>query len=601
MTDLIPVLWVGRSHPVNFVPHIPFHHLFLMKAAFVFAFVLQRQTSTLAYLVSKISCPNRARIACCNAVRAEKLSVNFDDDDDDQEVDEKNAGQVGNGPNWIERDFPNQPVNPKTIEDYSLGVDGDSFSTGDLSKRMHDAILSRSSFDTSDPEIQRSLKIYAMDFTAKEAVQASLTQNGLEFVDDNQDEGQWGEVDSIRFDGNLYDSWEDAVDQWTPGTSFSFVARHVPAKMAELSVDQLLQALDPDGALREQAKQSEQIILPDEEINSLPGLVALSERRIAKATTDVLEEPFTGNESRGYRALPVTDLMMTPPSVTTVYHVMEALVSHGCLVVELEENALDPMWKVVEDFFEYVDTSPDFPIPSLSEVPGLPNAAKVGYANYEDSEFLETRPTADGLMPQELERVLSNAQDLRAAFDRIAEVSKRLVTIVVAASTEEADILDDAWECSKLLAEELIDDGQGRSPHRLCRYRNDKAVGFGAHTDSTFITAVPVSQTPGLEVYDDDAEQWLRPEVKFNRERHVILMPGELLQIVSRDEVQASVHRVVSVGSPRISAPILFRGRNLKLDCDQYLGGTEGWELLKACDGRSLDDIHQELQEKIIS
>jgi hypothetical protein len=210
------------------------------------------------------------------------------------------------------------------------------------------------------------------------------------------------------------------------------------------------------------------------------------------------------------------------------------------------------------------------------------------------------------------------------AFHRIVEVSKRVVTIVVAASTEEAGILDDAWAASALLAEELIDDGtEGRSPHRLCRYRSNRnGVTFGAHTDSTFITAVPVSRTPGLEVYDDDAQRWLRPEAQFvitehqqqqqpQPRRHVILMPGELLQIASRDEVQASVHRVICTTTSsstdessskdnhhrRLSAPILLRGRNRPLDCDRYLGGTSGWELLKACNGRTLDDIHQELQQ----
>jgi isopenicillin N synthase-like dioxygenase len=61
------------------------------------------------------------------------------------------------------------------------------------------------------------------------------------------------------------------------------------------------------------------------------------------------------------------------------------------------------------------------------------------------------------------------------------------------------------------------------SPHRLCRYSNndardkEKTKGptrevFGAHTDSTFITAVPVAAVSGLEVYDEAAEQWYRPE-----------------------------------------------------------------------------------------
>lgn len=59
-----------------------------------------------------------------------------DDDDDD--------GQVGSGPNWIERSFPvdvsgtegsGSAEELKKIEDYNLGISGVSFQTGSLSKR----------------------------------------------------------------------------------------------------------------------------------------------------------------------------------------------------------------------------------------------------------------------------------------------------------------------------------------------------------------------------------------------------------------------------------------------------------------------------------
>ena len=53
----------------------------------------------------------------------------------------------------------------------------------------------------------------------------------------------------------LYDSLEEAVKDWEPGQSFDFVARQVPAKIRELSVDELVQALDPDGAIRQEARE----------------------------------------------------------------------------------------------------------------------------------------------------------------------------------------------------------------------------------------------------------------------------------------------------------------------------------------------------------
>ena len=87
-----------------------------------------------------------------------------------------------------------------------------------------------------------------------------------ETYDEEEDQGMWGDVDSIRLldeQGNplpeVYDSWEDVVDTWKPGQGFDFVARQVPAKMRELSLDELLQALDPKGELRAQAKDSGKI------------------------------------------------------------------------------------------------------------------------------------------------------------------------------------------------------------------------------------------------------------------------------------------------------------------------------------------------------
>jgi isopenicillin N synthase-like dioxygenase len=180
------------------------------------------------------------------------------------------------------------------------------------------------------------------------------------------------------------------------------------------------------------------------------------------------------------------------------------------------------------------------------------------------------------------------------------------------------------------------------SPHRLCRYSNirqdeDSAKArevFGAHTDSSFITAVPVAAVSGLEVYDEDEARWYRPElaarlhwqqertkrgddpnadteiipgVDENEDdvelpwhaRYVVLVPGEFLQIVSRDEVPSAVHRVVAVqdGPARLSAPILLRGRpGTKLDVARYLGGAGESKLVAECDGKSMDEIHNTMQ-----
>jgi phosphopantetheinyl transferase (holo-ACP synthase) len=242
-------------------------------------------------------------------------------------------GEVGAGDNWIEKSFPvksDEKIDPKKVEDYNLGINGMDFQTGPLSQRMFDAIMSRTSLDaSSSEEIRQAFVLYAMDFTAKEAARAALKQNGLDMVllEEEEDQGMWGDVEAIRlYDAKtgirfnkMYDSLEEAALQWQPGQPFDFVARQVPAKMKELSVDELLQALDPDGKLREEARASEgdddgkkisdeevlSAIFDDDEIQSLEDLANLNIQRTEAAPrgATIESEAYAGNDSPGYRVI----------------------------------------------------------------------------------------------------------------------------------------------------------------------------------------------------------------------------------------------------------------------------------------------------------
>lgn len=241
-----------------------------------------------------------------------------------------NQGEVGSGDNWIERSFPvdtEEGINVKKVEDYNLGISGEAFQTGSLSKKMFDAITSRTSLEMSD-EIREAFTLYAMDFTAKEAARAALTQNGLEMVlqEEEEDQGMWGDVEAIRlYDmdsgiaySKLFDSLEDAVQNWSPGQKFDFVARQVPAKVRELSVEELVEALDPDGKLREEAGAD---AAPDEEgllsifdesdINSLAELASDNVRRSDNAPrrATVESDAFAGLSSKGYSVINRSDLL----------------------------------------------------------------------------------------------------------------------------------------------------------------------------------------------------------------------------------------------------------------------------------------------------
>lgn len=121
----------------------------------------------------------------------------------------------------------------------------------------------------------------------------------------------------------------------------------------------------------------------------------------------------------------------------------------------------------------------------------------------------------------------------------------------------------------------LVDDGVGggtsatlsSSPQRLCRYAGSEGVPFGAHTDTTFLTAIPCASIPGLEIINPASGRWVRPEAASicRPGSDVMLLAGELLQVLGRGRYQAAVHRVVRPAGmlppkPRVSTPLLLRG-----------------------------------------
>jgi len=207
------------------------------------------------------------------------------------------------------------------------------------------------------------------------------------------------------------------------------------------------------------------------------------------------------------------------------------------------------------------------------------------------------------------------------------------------------------------MVDELVDDGRpcldlpieespvSMSPHRMCRYsgngkssETDAKEVFGAHTDTSFVTMIPVAAVSGLEVFDESANAWVRPEIIARRHfeeeresrgfdpnvdevevtindvtekrpwhaRYAIAMPGELLQVVTRGSVNAAVHRVVAAveGQPRLSAPVLLRARTkATMDIKRYfvdenadVKETKIGKLLRDCEGMTMYDIHDRLQ-----
>ncbi|KAH8044910.1 oxidoreductase [Aureococcus anophagefferens] len=88
-----------------------------------------------------------------------------------------------------------------------------------------------------------------------------------------------------------------------------------------------------------------------------------------------------------------------------------------------------------------------------------------------------------------------------------------------------------------------------------------RAVVFGAHTDTSFFTLVPLSSPPGLEVFDPSLDAWVRPEAAGAEATGVLCMPGEFLELASAARAVAELPRPASAGASRPTARATSRAR----------------------------------------
>ena len=183
----------------------------------------------------------------------------------------------------------------------------------------------------------------------------------------------------------------------------------------------------------------------------------------------------------------------------------------------------------------------------------------------------------------------------------------------------------DSVSASKLLDDCTLEDNCERQPHdsmtpdkadeiadtvsnsyqRLIRYLKpqqqaggataDNDAAFWPHVDSTFLTLIPMSDIPGLEVWCPSSEnaepergEWVRPirpaddesksgRIDDNEEdcAYVFALAGEFLQLLSDGKVPTCIHRVIPPRPPgpaasgfaskpykqRVSAPLFMRPR----------------------------------------
>ena len=277
-----------------------------------------------------------------------KSSINNNEDNPLEDgmltTDENNNIETIINNNWMKRsstiDFNPADLsqtNTNGVEDETIymdiGINGQTFGTGDLSKRMHGALMKVASTKFGNNDIPSDLinvyLLYAMDTSAKEAVKVAMDSNGyvlnLGDEEDMQDEGSWGQIDQVVLldsitnevmvgeDGSSsYTSFMDAITKggWEPGDSYSFIVREVPSRKKAMDLEALLKALDPDGTLWEEAKERG-MLLPGDEITSLKELSIDCDQRVKSAPFETSDEEnvFSGGESKGYNVISRKQLM----------------------------------------------------------------------------------------------------------------------------------------------------------------------------------------------------------------------------------------------------------------------------------------------------
>ena len=537
---------------------------------------------------------------------------------------------------------------------------------------------------------------FAMDLSAKEATKAALLQNGMDMIEDEESASQlWGEVENIRIEGysdDIYDSFQDAAEggKWIPGKTFSFVVRNVQAKLSTTTQTNLTQPVQRSkiSSLRELAEDVVQ------RCNKAPT-EALAKGYAPWKTPDIIPRSDLSLDATNFDGSE-NEVISTEVFEALKYHgYLIVDIGEGVGVGESEkaEKAMAGMWRATASFFDAaVEAEENGQIetfmPSMRLAEGVGSRhAMYGYQSFDNGamRFLETRMKRQerSVLPTEIETVISDQdiKDLTTAFLSLSGLGKDIVRIATAVASINRGIFSsdnsssdnpsisglkfDDFEVSSnagikaaisalRLATELVDDGQpcldlpitespvSMSPHRMCLYSGkgsnnlDAKEVFGSHTDTSFVTIVPVASVSGLEIFDESADAWVRPELVARRHfeeersekgldpnvelvdivdnnekrpwhaRYVILMPGELLQLITQGEINAAVHRVVAAreGQPRLSAPVLLRARTqAKMDIARYFIDLETdpneekvGKLLRECNGMAMFDIHNSLQ-----
>lgn len=191
----------------------------------------------------------------------------------------------------------------------------------------------------------------------------------------------------------------------------------------------------------------------------------------------------------------------------------------------------------------------------------------IGYREEEGREFFETHLTSDGhINPNP--NIENYEMVVQSLFSQLYGVTKVILVQIATMLGLDPNFFVDLTDRG------CVEDGElSSSLLRICKYprrSSTDSVVFGAHTDTSILTVAPLASVPGLECWDPESCLWWCPESEamrdadYDRSGFVIVMVGEMLQLLTGDTFRAAVHRVRSPCEGhdcRVSCPLLVRGR----------------------------------------
>lgn len=268
----------------------------------------------------------------------------------------------------------------------------------------------------------------------------------------------------------------------------------------------------------------------------------------------------------------------------------------GVFFVKLDDyqsGILNSMWASMNDHFlpNHEDSNDDLFMAHQAIPRDGEKEEETGY------DFVQTFQTSEGVaVPLAVPKNSSNFDNLRTqhaprawteVFEIFSQVSITTCSVLLAPSLVRKGS-DVTCLLDKMVHSETVN--FAGCTQRLSRYTlsvdedREPKESLKAHMDWSIVTVIPISGTPGLQLWQPNHHtKWLRHEELFkapmvqdhvlgdghdqcelnldSRTRYLPILAGKWMELLSGGDIPACIHRVITTqaSTPRLSAPFFFR------------------------------------------